>query len=600
MDQNQNPQQPNMQDPQNYQYNYNQVDPNLNQQVNQPNPYNQGYQANPYGQNQQVNQPDPYNQGYQANPYGQYQQANQADPYNQGYQANSYDQYQQANQTDLYNQGYQADPYGQNAATSNQQSFNMPDPFSPTYQQPMYASAAVKKKINPALIIVPAAIVIIAAVVVTLIIFLSGSRGYKGAEKKYFTQMIKGFSSSMSEASDQAKEPQLVTVSFDASNSQIADYIGFSDVTVTAETASKGDNIYALMSLEMGKEFIEGQLWYDEKKGEVMMRLPDISSIYIQASLSDSYGQDSLIDTEAALDAFADIISDTMDTYFEVVGDTEVDKGNSFHVGRESFTADKAKIKLTEAQVAVITKAFLENFINNDEAMDILCAYLDEDEDDVIEMLRIDESIDYLEDIIDDADEYSEVIFEMTVWIQGSNIVGREVELTSPYGYTAAEFAFYHVPTSNGTVTYFEMGDEFEIMCRDEVNGKLHSGSVTVTSYETEVMEMEYEDFAITDKLFQGEATIEFYGYNAFEVNLELETVGKTKEINVSVPNVCKVKVTSEPSKLKFEDMPNPSHGQVLSIDSSGDYDEEAMEEFLNDIYSYFGIGTSGAFSPIF
>ena len=469
----------------------------------------------------------------------------------------------------------------------DQQNFNQPIPFPQMYQQPVYAPAVAKKRVNPAVFIIPIAAVVVAAVVVLLIMLFSGKGGYKGAEQKYFSQMFDRFNSALSQASDKAAEPQLVTVDFDASNSQIADYIGFSNIAFTVETASRGDSIYAQMSFELGKELISGKLWYDDENGEVMLQLPDISSIYLKAILGTDDAQSPQIDTEKALRALSSVVSQTLDTYFEVVGETEIESGKDFRVGRETFTADRVRIKLDEAQLAVITKAFLENFINNNDVMDILCAYLDMSKNDIIDMMGIDYAIDQLDDIIDDSDEYSDTVFEMTVWMQGGNVVGREVELIDNSGRTAGEFAFYQVPTSNGSVTCFEIPDTFEIINRDEVRGELHSGYLTVSSSGYDVVNVEYKDLAATDRLFQGEATIELMGYNAFEINLELESVGDTKEITLSIPNICKVKISSEPSKLQFEDMPNTSQGNVLIIDSSGNYDESTLKKFMEELYSY-------------
>ena len=522
MDQNQNFQQPNMQDPQNYQYGYNQTVPGQNGQVNQANPYGQGYQANPY------------------------------------------------------NQG---------AAPLNQQGYVQPDQFSQAYQQPMYAPVAVKKRINPAVIIIPIAAVVLAAVVVLMIILFSGNGGYQGAEKRYFNNMLDRFSSTMSKATDKAAQPQLITVNFDASNGQIADYIGISDITFMVETASRGDDIYALLSMEIGKEVLSGELWFNEKDGEMMFRLPDISSIYFQAGLDMEEAQASMIDTDKLYSALGDVIAKTLDTYFEMVGESEIKGGQSFRVDRETFTADKVVITLNQAQLLTLTKAFMENFIENDDIMDILCTYMDEDKDDVIELLGIDYAIEQMEDLIDELEDDEHDAIEMTVWMQGGNVVGREIELIDVSGNTVAEIAFYQVPTSKGSITYLEVADEFEILNRDEVSGGLHTGSLTVSASGYDVLKAEYEDLAVTDNQFQGEATIEFVGYDSFEIKIRMETDGDTKELEISVPNMFKVKITSEPSDLSFEGMPEPSRGQVVNI--TGNYDEDAMQDFIEDLSDY-------------
>ncbi|MCH5200225.1 MAG: hypothetical protein J1F60_04620 [Oscillospiraceae bacterium] len=493
-----------------------------------------------------------------------------------------YGQNQQVNQTDPYNQGYNANPYTQT------------NDFSQPYQQPTYASAAVKKKVNPAVIIVPIAIVAVAAIVVLMIMLFSGSGGYKGAEEKYFSQLFGGFSSAAKDTKNAAATPQKITVSFDVSNNQIADYIGMSGIYFETETASKGNDIYARMGIELGKEYFDCELWYDDKAGEIMMLLPDISSIYLQASLDAYEESGSELDVDKAYQALLDVVNKTMETYFEVVGETEIESGLTFRVARESYTADRVRIKLDSAQMATIIKAFLENFIENDDIMDVLCTYLDEDEDYVIEMMGIEDAIEQMEDVIE-GDDDSEVSFKMDVWMQGGNIVGREIEITDYTGRTAAEISFFQVPTSNGSVTYFEIPDVVEYTAKDEVKGQLHTGSATLSfntggyySSSTEIT-VEYSDLAITDKLFQGEIRAYVSGSEGFELRAELSTEGNTKIASVSIPNICRATVTVGPSQLKFQEMPSPSSSQVVVFDSDGDFMyDEAYEEFMEDIMDYF------------
>lgn len=490
---------------------------------------------------------------------------------NQNYQVN-----EQAAQTNSHI------PYGQGVPSTNQ-FFNS---YDQEYQQPTYASAAVKKRVNPAVIIVPIAILAVAAVVVLLIILLGGKGGYKGAEEKYISQMFGGLSSALSETEKVSSEPQSVKVSIEAANSQITDYIGISDITFTADTAVSGSDIYAHMSLAFGDSLFNGKLWFDGENSNVLMSLPEISSIYLQASImADENAQKPAIDAEEAMKAFNDIISQTMETYFEVLGDTKIEGGQTLLVNGEAYTADKVEIKLDKVQLATIYKAFLENLVNNDEAMDILCAYYSADEEEVLEMLDIDDTINDLEDIIEEGDG-SDGYLEMTVWMQGGIIIGRDIVINSYSG--TGNLSFYHIPVSGGSVTYFELlPDNIRFYNEDNVNGELHSGTVTMSDGDNEV-KTEYRDMAITDKLFQGEAKIVVTGSEAFEITVRLEKEGDTKTVLVSIPNVCKVTVIVEPSQLSYEDRPQLSEGEVAVIDSNGDfYDDETYEQFMNDVLGF-------------
>ena len=514
-------------------------------------------------QNQNPQQPDM--QGQQNYQYG----AAQADQ----------NQVQQTDQANTYI------PYGQGVPETNQM-FNS---YDQEYQQPTYAPAAVKKKINPAVIIVPIAILAVAAIVVLLIMLLSGKGGYKGAEEKYFSQMMGGFSSALSETEKVSSEPQSVTVSFEASNSQISDYIGISDISFTAETAVRGENIYAHMSLAAGDDLFNGNFWLDKENSKLLMVLPEISSIYLQASIvPDEDAQEPQTDPDEALQAMSEVISKTLETYFEVIGDTETEGGQTLTLDGEAYTADKVRINLNQVQIAKVVKAFLENLKNSDEAMDILCTYYGEDREYVIEALGIDDAIDEMDKAIEEEDEESLIAFRMNVWMMGGNIVGREIDLIDYYGDYAGEFNFYQIPVSDGTVTYFEIPDEMKFVNYDNVNGEAHSGTVTVSDGYDEI-KVKYEDMAVTDKLFQGEARIVVTGSEAFEIAVELETEGDTRTALISVPNVCKVTVAAGPSQLSYEDMPQLSAGEVAVIDSDSElYEDEAFNQFMNDIMEFF------------
>lgn len=532
MEQNQNPQQPDMQDTQNYQYN------DQGQQVNQANPY---YQANTY------------NQGA----VDQNQQFNQGNPYN---------------------------AYGQGAANVNQQ----PYPYYQDYQKPVYSPVTVKKRLNPAVIIVPVAILAVAAIVVLLIILFGGKGGYKGAEEKFMSQMFGGLSSALSETEKISGEPQSVTVSLDAANSQISDYIGISNLTFVTETAVKGEDIYAHLSLDMGDMILNGNIWFDKEESKVLVLLPEISSIYLQANIvEDGFAQDKQIDVDKAAQALNDIVSDTMETYFEVVGDTEIQGGQTLVLEGESYTADKVEIKLDSAEFATVVKAFLESLRSNDDALEIIGAYCGMSKAEVLETLDDNFPIETLDEVIESGGEDSQVSFNMTVWMQGGNIVGREVLITDDDGYTYTEFNVYQIPVADGTVTYFEIPDEFKAVNNDKVSGELHSGTLTMSDGYDEIT-VKYYDMAVTDKLFQGEARIIVSGSEAFEITAELKSEGDAKTVIVSVPNVLNMSIVMEPSQLSFEDMPQPSGGEVAVLDSDGDfYEDEAYEQFMNDILEY-------------
>lgn len=506
----------------------------------------------------------------------QNQNTQQSDMQGQKYYQYGHGQAEQ-NQVQQFDKPNTYKPYGQDMQSTNHQ-YN---PYGQEYQQPSYSPVAVKKRVNPAAIIVPIAILIAAAVVV-LIVLLSGKGGYKGAEEKYFSQMFGGLSSALSETEKVGKEPQAVTVNFEVSNAQITDYIGLSDVTFTAETAVKGEDIYTLLSFADGDRTYNGKFWFDGEKDNVLMLLPDISSIYLQASV-----QETTADNEKAMAALSDIFSQTLETYFELVGDTKVESGQELTLNGVAYKADKVEIKLDKVQIATVAKTFLENLVSNDNAMDILCAYYGADKEEVIETLDINYAIEEFEEIIEEGDG-SDGSFEMTVWMQGGSIIGRDIVITS-YSDTG-KLSFYQIPVSEGCITYFEiLPDDFRYLNEDKVNGELHSGTLTLY-YGNEEVTVEYEDVAVTDKLFQGKAKIIAAGSEAFEVTMELEKEGDTKTALISVPNIFKVTVTIEPSVLSYEDIPQPSEGEVVIINSDGSFneDDEAYDQLLNDFFEFF------------
>lgn len=470
--------------------------------------------------------------------------------------------------------------------TENQQTDN----FYQEYQHPVYSPVTVKKRINPAVIIVPIAVLVAAALVVLLIVLLSGNSGYKGAEEKYISQMMGGLSSAFSETEEKiSEEPQSLTVKFDVSNSQIADYIGMSNITLVTETAVNGTDVFAHMGLSMGDMLFNGKFWADTENGSVLMSLPELSSIYLQASVavSEENGQESAVDYEEVMEVLNDIVSNAMDIYFEVVGDVEVVKNQELTVAGNTYKADKAEIKLDAAQFAKVTKEFIESIVNNDRAMDILCSAYGASKQEIMDMLGVEEILEALDEFIEEEAD-SDAAFEMTVWMKSGNIVGREVKITDDDGSIASAFDFYQIPSSDGTVTYFRADDGTELLNVDKASGDMHSGTLTM-SYDEDKVTVDYKNMAVTEKLFQGEAKVTATGSEAFEVTVKLEASGDTKTVLVSIPNVCSVTVTAGPSHLSYEDRPQLSAGQVAVIDSDGDfYEDEAFNQFFNDILSYF------------
>lgn len=450
------------------------------------------------------------------------------------------------------------------------------------YQQPIYSSADVKKKFNPAVIIVPAVIVVMAAVVL-LIVLLSGKAGYKAAEGKFISQMFSGLSSGLSETEKISREPQSLSVSFEASNSQISDYIGISDINFTVDTAVNGEDVYARMCLAVGDRLFNGNLWFDSENSNVLMVLPEISSVYLQ--MGDDV-QNTTIDPEKAIEALKDIVSQTLNTYFEVVGDPKVESGQTFTVKGVTYTADKTVIRLDSVQLATILRTFFDSFVSSDDAMDILCSYYGASREEVLEIIDINDAIEELDEFIKDGAD-SSAHLEMTVWMQGGDIVGREVEITDDDGDTAAAFDLYKILIPDGSITYFKTFDGFECLNEDKVSGELHSGTITM-SYEGDEVTVEYKDIAITDQLFQGEAKVVVAGSEAFEIKTELTTEGEDRTVFISIPNVCRITATIRPSKLSFEDIPQLSAGEVAIIDKDGDfYEDETFNQFMNDVFGF-------------
>lgn len=604
MDQNQNPytqpdfnqtNQPPQADFQNQQTGY--------QQAQYQQPYQQPQQ--PYQQPQQ-----PYQQtGYQQSPY---QQTN----YQQPYQQNNFQQQMPADSFDGYDQSYQAPVYtGQ------------------------WRPVSVKKRINPLAIIIPAAVLVIAAVVILIIVLLN-KPNYKKAEQNFFDSTFGTALSSADNAASKIKnQAEALKIEFGSPSGSL-DIPSFS---AKIDTAPNGDNTYTEISLSMDDMDLDIQGWIDSAAETVHIYFPEISDIYVKYDLGKMMSQaaeqsiSSDIDYDKYYDAMERICGKVADKYFELVGDPEIEKNQSFTLEGQTYNADKCVIKLDSKQLIQLIKVLFEAFTEDDELIELIADASDGEYSASEIKSELNQLLYNLDDSFGALDE-NDFSLEMTVYMKKNNIIGREIKVKVS-GLSAVSLSFYDIPTNEGRVIAFKTGSDLlslmnsmsstygddvamlpmisanygygygsyanalafldmTFILEDKSKGDVHSGKATFKMGSVFSAELKYNDLALTEELCQGTATLTVSDMPAFGVDLELSKHGDDKVIELDITNVCTVTVTEGPSDLKYKELPNIPSNKLAEIDpESSMYDDEAFQQLSEDLsYAFGGYGGYGRY----
>ena len=489
-------------------------------------------------------------------------------------------------------------PENQSAFTENnggQQNFQTnngtqtPDPSFMEYQAPVYATEfrPIKKKFNPLAVIIPVCVAVIAAVAV-LLVFLLNKTDYKKSEKKFFDNV---FSTALSSAEEQesSANPQKVSLNFQSPLSNLTgNILDISNIDFIFDGAVKDNNLYNTAGFKMGDIDINAEYWFNTAKKTALLSLPKISDIYLMLDANGTENESNTASSSEYIRVFSEVLSKTADTYFEVIGDVEVEKNQDFVVGIKTYTADKSEIHLNAQQIAKIIRAFYNNLLNNEEAVKLLCdslGYENKDElKDALDKVMDFETLEKAE-----TEENYPWFVDMTVYMRNKEIIGRNVAIT--VNEKKCGFEFYEIPTQNGNVSFVSASKDgktlFSVNNEDNANGDIHNGTVEFKVNGNEAA-LSYSDFAVTDTLFQGKADFSIKNNPAFAASLELKTEGDVKTTTITVPNIFTMTVKVEPSSLEYKEEPQLSDSQLAVISNNENSEVgENFNKFMKDIYAY-------------
>lgn len=522
----------------------------------------------------QVSQPQQFDQAQQI-PQTQQAQFNQ--PQQQ------FDTYQQAN-GQQFGQAPQQNPYQQ--------------PQFQEYQAPVYSTnfQPIKKKFNPLAIIIPAVILVAAAVVLFFIFFNKSS--YEKAEKQFFSDLRSTVLSSANEAEEQINDkPQ--SVSFDVTlPNELSYYLGgISKVGFNSDAIIDDEKLYSKSSVYLEDAKIDLECWADVTNKLVYMLFPEASDICLKIDVSENLENASQnvkiksVDYDKLAEELCNVLDETMKTYYEEIGDVSTEKNQEFTVEAETFTADKAVVHLNAAQLAKIVSAFRDNLLANEEALSLLADVCDVESVDVLKE-NISSAIDKakLDSII--AGEACNAAFDMTVYMKGNNIVGRDITITND-DLEKVTVQFYDLPADNDEeVVYLNVitdenddSENVKLYFKNKENNNAESGAGYVDAFGTK-LNVSYNDVAVTDDLFQGTVTVSMEGEAAFTANMEFKEEGEAKIITLKIPNICSITAAVKPSDITFKDYPSGNMAEI-SANGSFDYDDEMFQQFSDDLSEY-------------
>lgn len=536
---------------------------------------------------------------------GQYQQQYTEPPrQSDHYSREQYDTYEPHSAYDPNSTYKPNDKYEQPAEPKRESFFD--------YRKPVYVSrftpAKAKKKFNPLVIIIPVALLLIAAAVV-FFIFFNNTVSYRKAEEKYFNGIYKSLLNHAEDAEEKSKKlsPEQLEANISSplgGTLNIAD-IDLSNVYLRLDTAVQGGEIYNTLYIAPGKTDINVEGWIDRERKSALVLFPGISDIYAYFEASSAAAK--AAEPSEYIKAFGEVLSKTSKSYFELIGEPEIVKEQEFTINETVYTADKYVIHLDGIQTAKVKKALIDELIENEKTAEILCIHMGyENTESLLADEKIKEELDRLNNIIDGGQaDYPAV--EMTVYIKNKAIIGRDAVITfseqldDEETNSQAFFKLFEVPADKGNLTYlyYKKGDsEITATCEDEASGadkSVHDGKLSV-SYGGNTYTVNYSEFAVTDELFQGKASITSVKDPALTATVELKTENDQKQFALSIPNIVTATVTlTTPSELLFKGKPALSEGEYADF-SDYTHDKEynrseaeaaAVEKFNSDINGY-------------
>lgn len=524
-------------------------------------------------------------------------------------------QYTESPRQSDHNSREQYDTYEPNSEYEPRSTYEQPaepkrESFS-DYRKPVYVSrftpAKVKKKFNPLVIIIPVILLLIAAAVIFFIFFNTVS--YRKAEEKYFNGIYNSFLNHAEGAEEKSKNivpAQLeANITSPLSGTMNIVNIDLSNIYLSLNTAVQGGEIYNNLYISSGGTDINAEGWIDREKKSVLVLLPDISDIYAYAEASATAAESA--QPSEYIKAFGEVFNKTSESYFELIGEPEIVKDQEFTINETVYTADKYVIHLDGIQTAKIKKALIDNLIENDKTAEILCKQMGyENKEKLLADEKIKEELDRLNTIIESTQtDYPSL--DMTVYIKNKAIIGRDAVITFSEPSEDAEtdsqafFKLFEIPTDKGSLTYlyYKKGStETLVTCEDEASAadkNVHGGKLSV-SYGDNTYTVNYSEFAVTDELFQGKATIVSEKDPALTAAVELKTENDKKQFTLSVPNIITATVTlTTPSELLYKGIPALSEGEYADFSdythdkeyNRSDAEAAAVEKLNSDISGY-------------
>lgn len=474
------------------------------------------------------------------------------------------------------------------------------------YLSPVYVSQ--KRGINPLAIILPAAAVVIAAVVVFILLMLNKPASYREAEMNYFNSLFSaaGQTESDVEGISAKTGSEKLTVDFSTPLGSIAD-IDLSQYRLEIDTVNGEHAAYAVIKAIFGEMNLTAEMWMDRESSKNYIFLPEISDIYAVMDYSTTKE-----DSEEYLhysEALNRVFEKTSEVYFEIIGDPEIEKDVQFTVNNTSYTADRADIHLDMKQIALLAKTLLENMDAEPDTADLLCKI---GEYDSLEEMRewLNEGLEMFQNVIDGT-ETADGSVDMTVYMKNNTVIARTVTINDNDADSAVTFNIYNIPMENGEYVYFSVMDNgaesydlsYLAFSYDDsnVNGS-HSGTVNLTvnygfTENVITVNADYKDVSVTDDSFGGAIDLSISGAadyfsgsdsgDVYSAKITLSKEGDKKITTVTVPNICTVNFTAEPSDLEFKAVPSPSPDKTAVL--SGDFEDDngALNQLLEDISDY-------------
>lgn len=426
------------------------------------------------------------------------------------------------------------------------------------------------------------------------LIFASGCTqsvvSYHQAEKKYFDNIKTTAESVISENEQALSAPLQADIDLSLPEE------GFSDISLHIDNITEDENAYGILKIGVNEYDINVEYWINEAESKAFALLPDISEIYALFDYSEYLPEQYYQDVSSDI---LSVLEKTSEVYFEVAGEPEIVNEQEIKVNDIVCTADKINVHLDSVSLAKITKSFFSNMVENANIAEMLCRMTGyEEQDELFSDEGYIEFIRNLDDIISGA-ESNEAAFDMNVYLNGDDIIGREITFSNPAelemteDFTNIVFNMYEIPTENGQIiTYIDLNTDDEdltLTLKDVRNGDEHSGSLNFSDY-GEGYAVNYDGVTISEELFQGTVKITSVSDPQLAATIRLKTEEKTKLMEITVSDICTIKIALKPSELTLKEFPNPADGEYVDIFSEAENLEnssETMKTLLNDITEY-------------